>query len=671
MKPDIRTFDTMKISEDTIRGDLRYLELLSMSYPNIAAASTEIINLEAILNLPKGTEHFLADLHGEHEAFQHVLRNASGAIKRKVNEIFGNTMYDSEKKELCTLIYYPEQKLQLVKESGVDMSQWYNVTLNRLVKVCQNVSSKYTRSKVRKALPEDFSYIIQELLHESSADPNKQAYINVIVSTIIRTYRADDFIVAMCNLIQRLTIDTLHILGDIFDRGPGPHIIMDTLCNYHNFDIQWGNHDILWMGAASGNDACIANVLRLAMRFANLASLEDGYGINLLPLATFAMETYADDPCELFGPRLEGSDVSLDEKTRRMIAQMHKAISVIQFKLEAEIIRRRPEFGMEDRLLLHHVDLDHKVFTLDGRDYEMCDCCFPTIDSDDPYRLSPEEEEVVGKLHRSFMHSEKLRQHIKCIFRYGCMYNVCNSNLLFHASMPLNADGTLKEVEILGRKYRGRELLNRVGQLVRTAYFADACNPEKDFALDYVWYLWCGKDSPVFDKSKMATFERYFLKDKELHKEEKGYYFTLRDREDVCDRILDEFGVTGEHRHIINGHVPVKAAKGEKPVRANGKMMVIDGGFSKAYHPETGIAGYTLVYHSRGFQLVQHEPFSSAQKAVEEGQDIVSTTQLVELSSQRMMVRDTDKGQELMVQIRDLNKLLEAYRTGIIKERAL
>lgn len=666
-------FDTMnlKITEEDIRKDLRYLQLLSLNYPSIAAASTEIINLEAILNLPKGTEHFLADLHGEHEAFQHVLRNASGAIKRKVNEIFGNTMYESEKKELCTLIYYPEQKLQLVKESVADMEQWYNVTLNRLVKVCQSVSSKYTRSKVRKSLPEDFSYIIQELLHESSADPNKQAYINVIITSIIGTYRADDFIVAMCNLIQRLTIDTLHILGDIFDRGPGPHIIMDILCDYHNFDIQWGNHDILWMGAASGNDACIANVLRLAMRFGNLSALEDGYGVNLLPLATFAMETYANDPCEKFGPKIEGEESNFDSKTIRMIAQMHKAISIIQFKLEAGIIKRRPEFEMEDRLLLHHIDLKSGKFIFDGKEYEMTDSCFPTIDPDDPYRLSDEEQEVVNKLHRSFMHSEKLRKHIKCIFRYGCMYNVCNSNLLFHASMPLNQDGSLKEIEILGKKFKGKELLNRIGQLVRTAYFADPSNKEKDFALDYIWYLWCGRNSPVFDKSKMATFERYFLKDKELHREEKGFYFTLRDKEEVCDKILDEFGVTGEHRHIINGHVPVKAAKGEKPVRANGKMMVIDGGFSRAYHPETGIAGYTLVYHSRGFQLVQHEPFSSTQKAVEEGRDIVSTTQLVELSSQRMMVRDTDKGEELRVQIRDLRKLLEAYRTGIIKERSL
>lgn len=660
-----------QITPEIITQDLRYLELLSHSFPTVAAASTEIINLEAILNLPKGTEHYLADLHGEYEAFQHVLRNASGAIKRKVNEIFGNTLREAEKKELCTLIYYPAEKLQLIKETEKDLVDWYVITLNQLVRVCQNVSSKYTRSKVRKALPEEFSYIIQELLHESSMDPNKQAYINVIISTIIDTNRADDFIIALCNLIQRLTIDMLHILGDIFDRGPGPHIIMDTLCHYHNFDIQWGNHDILWMGAAAGNDCCIANLLRLAMRYGNLSALEDGYGINLLPLATFAMEIYANDPCSQFGPRIDKANNSYSDKTLRLIAQMHKAISVIQFKLEAEIIRRHPEFEMEDRMLLHHIDFDRKVFTLDGKDYVMKDCSFPTIDPADPYKLTEEEQEIVTKLHHSFTRSEKLRKHMKCLFRYGCMYNVCNSNLLFHASMPLNEDGTLKEIEILGKKYKGKDLLNRVGQLIRTAYFADNDNEEKPFAMDYIWYLWCGKNSPAFDKSKMATFERYFLEDKETLKEIKGWYYTLRDREDVCDMIMDEFGVEGEHRHIINGHVPVKAVKGEKPIKANGKLMVIDGGFSKAYQPETGIAGYTLVYHSRGFQLVQHEPFTSTQKAIEEGQDIKSTTQLVELSSQRMMVKDTDKGRELMIQIEDLKKLLVAYRTGLIKEKSL
>lgn len=658
-----------EITPEMIHSDLRYLELLSHNFPSIASASTEIINLEAILNLPKGTEHFLADLHGEYEAFQHVLRNASGAIKRKVNEIFGNTLREAEKKELCTLIYYPEQKLQLVKSQEKDLRDWYVITLNQLVKVCQNVSSKYTRSKVRKALPEDFSYIIQELLHENSMEPNKQDYINVIISTIIETHRADDFIVAMCKLIQQLTIDVLHILGDIFDRGPGPHVIMDTLCNYHNFDIQWGNHDILWMGAAAGNDCCIANVLRLAMRYGNLSALEDGYGINLLPLATFAMEVYADDPCTIFNPKVDKTSCTYNEKTLRLIAQMHKAISIIQFKLEAELINRHPEFEMEDRLLLHHIDFDRKVFVLDGKDYEMKDFFFPTIDPKNPYQLTEEEQDIVEKLHHSFVGSEKLRTHMHCLFRYGCMYNVCNSNLLFHASMPLNPDGTLKEITILGKQYKGKALLDKVGHLIRIAYFSEENTEKARFARDYIWYLWCGKNSPAFDKSKMATFERYFLIDKETHKEIKGHYYALRNEEAVCDMILDEFGVEGEHRHIINGHVPVKAMSGEKPIKANGKLMVIDGGFSKAYQPETGIAGYTLVFHSRGFQLVQHEPFTSTQKAIEEGQDIKSTIQVVEMSMNRMRVKDTDKGRELKIQIKDLKKLLVAYRTGAIKEK--
>ena len=658
------------ITPESIVNDLRYLQLLSRSFPTIADASTEIINLEAILNLPKGTEHFLTDIHGEYEAFQHVLKNASGAVKRKVNEIFGHTLRESEKKEICTLIYYPEEKLQLIKEQETDLDDWYLITLNQLVKVCQNVSSKYTRSKVRKALPAEFSYIIQELLHESSIEPNKHAYINVIISTIISTKRADDFIVAMCNLIQRLTIDSLHIVGDIYDRGPGAHIIMDTLCDYHNFDIQWGNHDILWMGAASGNDACIANVIRMSMRYANLATLEDGYGINLLPLATFAMDTYADDPCTIFAPKMNFADAEYNEKTLRLITQMHKAITVIQLKLEAEIISRRPEFGMENRKLLHLVDFERGVFVYEGKEYPLRDVNFPTVDPADPYRLSDEERELMHRIHSSFMNSEKMKKHMRCLFTYGGMYLVCNSNLLYHASVPLNADGSFKHVRIGQKEYLGRKLLKKTDQLIRTAYFDEDGSDEKLFALDYVWYMWCGPDAPSFDKDKMATFERYFVADKTLHKETKGHYYALRNEAEVCDRILEEFGVKpGPHSHIINGHVPVKTIKGEKPIKADGKLLVIDGGFSKAYQPETGIAGYTLVYHSHGLQLVQHEPFQSRQKAIEEGQDIKSTTLVVEFNSQRMMVKDTDKGSELVTQIQDLMKLLVAYRTGLIKEK--
>ncbi|MCI6118273.1 MAG: fructose-1,6-bisphosphatase [Prevotella sp.] len=652
-----------------IDNDLRYLNLLSQSFPSVAAASTEIINLEAILNLPKGTEHFLADLHGEYQAFRHILKNASGNIKRKVNELFGSEIRESEKKELCTLIYYPEEKIELVKASDEDIDDWYHITIHQLVRICRDVSSKYTHSKVRKSLPPDFSYIIEELLHERSDDSNKTAYVKVIVDTIISTGRADDFIIALCNVIQRLAIDQLHILGDIYDRGEGAHIILDTLQRYHSWDIQWGNHDILWMGASAGNNACICNVLRLSLRYANLTALEEGYGINLVPLATFAMETYADDPCTEFLPKLlKGTD--MDEKTRLLTAKMHKAIAVLQFKEEARLFKLHPEWNMTERCMFNTVDFNRGVCTINGNEYAMTSCSFPTIDPANPDRLTPEEELLMDKLHHTFAVSEKLHKHISILLSHGCMYAIYNSNLLFHASVPLNDDGTLKDVELYnGQKYSGRELMQQIGMLVRSAFASDTEKEEHDNAVDYFLYLWCGKDSPLFDKSKMATFERYFLTDSDTFKEEKGNYFKLRDNEDVCDGILDAFGVTGSNRHIINGHVPVHASKGENPIKAGGKLMVIDGGFSEAYHKETGIAGYTLVYHSRGFQLVQHEPFNSTQDAILRGIDIKSTTQIVEMSAHRMLVADTDKGVELRAQINDLKKLLYAYRHGYIKEK--
>ena len=653
-----------------IEEDMRYLQLLSQSFPTVAEASTEIINLQAILNLPKGTEHFLADIHGEYEAFIHVLKNASGNIKRKVNELFGNTLRESEKRELCTLIYYPEQKLELVKHNETDIDDWYHITLHQLVAVCRDVSSKYTRSKVRKSLPADFSYIIQELLHEHTEDHDKTAYVNVIVDTIISTGRADDFIIAIANVIQRLAIDSLHILGDIYDRGPGAHIIMDTMRKYHSWDMQWGNHDILWMGAAAGNDACICNVIRLSLRYGNLPTLEEGYGINLVPLATFAMETYKNDPCTEFIPKTTGDASLLDEKTLRLTAQMHKAIAVIQFKVESQIIAKHPEWKMNDRCLFEHVDYQNGTIDLQGKTYKMSSCSFPTINPAAPSELSPEEEILISKLHHSFSVCEKLHKHIRVMLQHGCMYGIYNNNLLFHASCPLNEDGSLKEVEIYpGKKYSGRALMHHTGMQIRTAFQQDSAPEERDYAIDYFLYLWCGPDSPLFDKSKMATFERYFIADKETHVEEKGYYFKLRDDEEVIDHILDAFGVVGSNRHIINGHVPVRTLKGENPIKANGKLMVIDGGFSKAYHNETGIAGYTLVYHSRGFQLVQHEPFTSTEDAIQRGTDIKSTTQIVEMSNRRMLVADTDIGVELRKQIDDLEELLYAYRHGYIKEK--
>lgn len=662
----------LQFTEESIKDDLRYLQLLAQTYPNIAEASTEIINLEAILNLPKPTEHFISDLHGESEAFNHVLRNASGYIKRKVNEIFGETLTKEEKKELCTLIYYPEQKLRLIKAQQNQPDTFYSTTLVQLIKVCREVSAKYTRSKIRKELPADFAYVIEELLHETPSKGDKKfRYYNVLIDTIIETQRADDFIIALCNLIQRLAIDRLHLLGDIWDRGAGAHLIMDTLCNYHHWDITWGNHDIDWFGAAAGNRACICNVLRLSLRYGNMATLEDGYGINLLPLATFAMETYKNDPCTLFGilevaGEKQGED--FDEKTKRLIAQMHKAISIIQFKEEARIINRRPEFRMDDRKLLEGINLDRGTCTINGKEYEMCDTYLPTLNPGNPNALTDAEELLMQRLEHSFLTSEKLQRHVDCLLAHGCMYTIANSNLMFHASVPLNADGTLREVEIRGKRYKGLDLMKKTGHLVREAFSHDVPKERRLFAIDYIWYLWCGKDSPLFDKDKMTTFERYFIKDKTTHTEEKGYYYKYNNDEKIIDMILDAFGVTGTHRHIINGHVPVRTLKGETPIKANGKLLVIDGGFSKAYQPKTGIAGYTLTYHSRGLELVALQPFRSSTEAIEQGADIKGVTQIVELSQKRMLVKETDKGRILEAKVEDLKKLLFAYRNGYLKE---
>lgn len=658
-----------KCKAPEIERDRRILELLSQTFPTVNAASTEIINLEAILNLPKGTEHFVADVHGEYEAFRHILKNASGNIKRKVTELFGATLRAGEIRELCALIYYPKPKLELIKATEPNLTNFYQITLNQLVKVVRSVSSKYTRSKVRKALPKGYAYIIEELLHETPEDYKKQAYFNRIVESIILTGQADDFIEAMSNVIHQLSIDQLHILGDIYDRGPGAHLIMDMLSEYANFDIQWGNHDIVWMGAAAGNAACIANVLRMSLRYANMATIEEGYGINLVPLVTFAMETYGDDPCEYFRPKFDEDDEIHSEKSKLMLARMHKAISIIQFKIEGALIEKYPEWNMQDRNLLHRIDFEKGTITLPIGEYKLRDCNFPTIDPKNPYRLTDDESELLAKLMHSFKISDKLRKHMYTMVSHGSIYGVYNGNLLYHAAIPLTEDGKLKEVTIDGEQYKGRALLDQVNKMVRAAFDDDTEATARTFAIDYFWYLWCGPNSPLFDKSAMTTFERYFIEDKATHHEEKGNYYKLRDNEEVCDMILDEFNVNGTHRHIINGHVPVKTTRGEKPIKANGKLMVIDGGFAKAYHDTTGIAGYTLVFHSRGFDLVQHEPFTSAKNAILHGTDIVSTNQIVELSAHRMRVRDTDKGKILQSQIDELMELLYAYRHGLIPEK--
>ncbi|MEK6265208.1 MAG: fructose-1,6-bisphosphatase [Clostridium sp.] len=653
---------------DTIAEDLRYVKLLASKYPTIPDACTEIINLQAILNLPKGTEHFLTDIHGEYESFTHVLRNASGVIKRKINDIFGNSLREIEKKEFATVIYYPEQRLDIALKEEEDIEDWYKITLHKLIKICRTVSSKYTRSKVRKALPADFAYIIEELLHEQQNTFNKQEYYNEIIQTIIKTGRAKEFIVAIANLIQRLTIDRLHILGDIYDRGPGAHIILDTLMQYHSIDIQWGNHDILWMGAAAGSESCIANVLRISTRYANLDTIEEGYGINLLPLATFALDFYGNDPCKSFKPKIQPEN-NYREKDLNLMSQMHKAISIIQFKLEGQIIKRRPHYEMQDRLLLHEIDCEKGSVNICGKEYKLNDINFPTIDPTDPYRLTEDERELIDKLKSSFSNSEKLQKHIRFLYSKGSMYLKYNSNLLYHGCIALNQDGSFKEMKIDNVTYSGKSYIDRTERVAREAYFGKTNSESKLYALDSIWYLWCGSNSPLFGKDKMTTFERYFVDDKSVHTEIKNPYYNYRDDETICNNILTEFGLCITESHIINGHIPVKTKQGESPIKANGKLLVIDGGFSKAYQPETGIAGYTLIYNSYGLLLASHAPFESRQRAIDEGKDILSSTIVLETSTSRKRVIDTDVGLEIKDQIKDLELLLTAYRKGLIKEQ--
>lgn len=649
-----------------IEKDLRYLKLLSNQYPTISSASTEIINLQAILNLPKGTEHFISDIHGEYESFTHMLKNASGIIKRKIDDVFGNSLVEQQKSALATLIYYPEQKLELVKKTQTNIKDWYKVTLYQLVEMCKNVSSKYTRSKVRKALPQDFAYVIEELLHEQGDRIDKQDYYNGIINAIIDINRADQFIVAISNVIQRLAVDRLHIIGDIYDRGPGADIILDALINHHSVDIQWGNHDILWMGAASGCEACVANVLRISLRYANLRTIEDGYGINLLPLATFAMDYYNDDPCNNFIPKAIDKDINESELS--LFAKMHKAIAIIQFKIEGNIIKRRPEFEMDDRLLLDKINIEKGEINLYGKVYKLNDTNFPTVDFKDPYKLTERECELVEKLTNSFLNSEKLQKHIKFLYSKGSMYLVCNSNLLYHGCIPLNKDGSFKEVKIGNIKYSGRNLLDRFDRVARDSYFFKNDANVKRYGMDMMWYLWCGPDSPEFSKKRMTTFERYFIDNKETHYEEKNYYYKYRDDETICKNILKEFKLNPDESHIINGHIPVKTKEGESPIKANGRLLVIDGGFCKAYQPQTGIAGYTLIYNSYGLLLTSHEPFTAIQDAIKDNKDILSSTMILEHVVKRKKVADTDMGQELKKQIANLEKLLTAYRKGFIKE---
>lgn len=645
--------------------EVRYLERLSQLYPTIAKASTEIINLQAILNLPKGTEHFLTDIHGEYEAFSHVLKNGSGSVRRKIDDVFGNTMSSRDKQTLATLIYYPKEKMDRIKKEEENMEDWYKITLYRLIEICKCAASKYTRSKVRKALPADFAYVIEELITEKADISDKESYYNAIVSTIIRIGRAEEFIIALSELIQRLTVDHLHIVGDIFDRGPGPHIIMDKLMEYHSIDIQWGNHDVLWMGAAAGQRGCIANVIRICARYGNLDILEDAYGINLLPLATFALNVYKDDPCECFQLKADSGHTPGE---KLMNIKMHKAISIIQFKVEGQIIKKNPGFKMEQRNLLHHIDYEAGTIELDGKTYELLDKNFPTVDPKKPYALTKEEEDIMERLERAFLNCEKLQRHMRFLLNKGGLYKVYNNNLLYHGCVPLNEDGSLKNVRIYGHSYKGKGLYEVLESYVRKGFYA-LDGKEKERGKDMMWYIWLSENSPLFGKDKMATFERYFLAEKETHKEKKNPYYCLLENEKVVDRIMDEFGLQNECRHIINGHVPVKTKNGESPIKCGGKVLVIDGGFSRAYQKETGIAGYTLIYNSYGLILAAHEPFESTEAAIEKESDIHSDSIVVKRVLERKLVGDTDVGKDLKEQIEDLECLLEAYRSGKIAER--
>ncbi|MEW9080655.1 fructose-1,6-bisphosphatase [Terrisporobacter glycolicus] len=657
-----------EVSDDYLNSQLKYLKLLSKQYSSISEASAEIINLKAILNLPKGTEHFLSDIHGEYEPFVHVLKNASGVIKRKIEELFGNCMIESERRRLATLVYYPEQKLDLIEkqESQKEIEDFYRISIHRLIELLRYASSKYTRSKVRKFLPEDFRYIIEELLHPDSTSPHKDEYYKSIVDNIIEIDRARVFIIEVSKAIQKLVIDRLHIVGDIYDRGPRPDIIMDTLMNYHNVDIQWGNHDILWMGAASGQKLCVANAIRISARYANLDIVEDIYGINILPLATFALEIYKDDPCTEFIPKMSDDEASITEKS--LMAKMHKAISIIQFKLEAEIIKRRPEFEMDHRLLLSKVNYKEGTIKLKGKTYKLKDINFPTIDPKDPYKLTQREEIVIEKLATSFENSDKLQKHVGFLFSKGSIYLKTNGNLLVHGCIPLTNDGDFMSMKIDNHEYKGKALMDKMESYIRKGYFFDKNHPEKEYGKDMMWYLWTGRCSSLFGKDDMTTYERYFIEEKEAQRENKNPYYTLREEDEILKRIFNEFDLDFESGHIINGHVPVKSKNGESPLKAGGRILAIDGGFSRAYQGKTGIAGYTLIYNSQMMQLVSHEPFSSAEDSIFNEKDILSTSIIVENRVNRMFVRDTYDGMKIQQEVNDLKMLIIAYKKGLIKE---
>lgn len=656
-----------------MKGEQRYLELLARQFPDIASVTTEIINLEAIMELPKATEHFISDLHGEYDAVSHVLRNGSGNIKEKIREVFLGRLNTREINQLATIIYYPALKVKQIADnidSPSERDEFYTVIITRLIELGQFVVSKYTRSKVRKAMDPDMSYIMEELLFKDSILSNKEHYYHNIIQNVIELQAAPRLIASLAELIQELVVDHLHVLGDIYDRGPAPDKILDLLMNKKSLDIQWGNHDVIWMGAASGSKVLIANVLRICARYDNLEIIEDGYGISLRPLVTFAETTYPEAGLHGFMPKMDGDVIHFPEEAKQ-IGKMQQAIAIIQFKLEAEVIRRHPEFNTDNRMLLHKINYEDKTITIDGVTYPLENSTFPTIDPADPYRLTDDEEWIINRLQQGFLNSERLHKHIAFLYSKGNLYDVYNENLLYHGCMPLNEDGSFMAVDVHGQSYAGRELLEKFEDVLRKAYLNRREDESKNPDLDYLWYIWQGEGSSLFGKDKMTTFERYYIADKTTHKENKNIYYRLREERETVERILREFDINPKRGHIINGHTPVKERKGEDPIKAEGKLLVIDGGFSKAYQPTTGLAGYTLLYNSFGMQLVSHQPFTSIDDAVVNETDIVSSRRIVDKELQRMTVRETDVGQTLQEQVLDLKKLLHAYREGNIPQNIM
>ncbi len=649
--------------------ELRYLRLLAQQYPTVQAASREIINLQAILNLPKGTEHFISDIHGEHEAFNHMLNSCSGVVKEKIDDLFGNSISRRDRDELATLIYYPEEKLAQIMKREPELDEWYRIALHRLVALCRWVSSKYTNSKVRKALPQDYSYIIDELLHTNRDETDKREYYENIIESIIAVGQAPGVIEALSTAIKRMAVDRLHIVGDIFDRGPGADVVMDSLLNYHCVDIQWGNHDILWMGAASGSRTLVATVLANSIHYNNLDVIESGYGISLRPLSIFANEVYKDCDTHRFAVKLTGPDADqYSEKDKLLSARMHKAITIILFKLEGQKLMRRPEFGMPDRLLLDKIDYENKPANIGGVIYPLEDCDFPTVDPADPYALTPEENQVIDQLTAAFRRSEKLQRHIRFLYSNGGLYKVHNGNLLFHGCIPMTEEGEFQTFTIGGKERSGRAFLDYAEKTARKAYYDAPGSEERQFGMDFLWWLWAGRNSPIFGRDRMTTFERRLIKDEDAWTEPKNAYYTLYHDPAVCEKILKEFGLEGPHCHIINGHIPVKAKKGESPIKGGGKLIVIDGGFCRAYQPTSGIAGYTLIYNSRCIRIVSHQPFESKEAAIFDNHDIANNSLVFEHMEHRVKIRETDVGRAIQAQAEDLNRLLQAYRSGAFSE---